>query len=668
MDTEAQPVGPATRNAVMVAIMLGMLLASLDQTIVATALPTIVSDLGGASHLSWVVTSYLLAQTIMTALVGKFGDLYGRKPVFLISVVLFLAGSFLCGMADSMLWLIGSRALQGLGAGGIMVTAMAIIADVVPLSERGKYQGVIGSVFGVSTVAGPLLGGLFVDQLSWRWAFYVNIPLGVIVLIVGTITLPTVKAAIKPAIDYLGILLIGVAATGLTLVTTWGGNRYAWTSPIIVAMAVGSGIALVLFVLVEQRAAEPLLPIRLFRSRVFTVCTVLSFIIGFAMLGGVTFLPTYLQYVHGASATESGLEMLPLVVGLLAASVGVGQVISKTGRYRIFPIIGTILIAVGLFLLSLMDNTTSYPVSAGYMLVLGIGVGLCMPVPTVVVQSTVDYSDLGVATSGVSFLRTMGSSFGVAVFGSIYAAQLPEKLAAATPPGVDPRLTQTVDGVRSLSDSVRASITAAYADALHAVFLAAVPVAALGLIVALMLKEVPLRDTARMAAGGNSGVGESFAAPASFDSEHELEKLVALVVQNHGRNPGPEVLAASGLPLTVAQVWLIMTVYRRGAESGSATLQDITGDLKVPPGVFEPLATQLVAGGYLSETLGHYRFTPMGLEMFQRFVGAYRVWLLDRLEDWNEDVEEFSTAIDRIAEEMITTGQTLTTGKHAALV
>jgi hypothetical protein len=262
----------------------------------------------------------------------------------------------------------------------------------------------------------------------------------------------------------------------------------------------------------------------------------------------------------------------------------------------------------------------------------------------------------------------MGSSFGVAVFGSIYAAQLPEKLAAATPPGVDPRLTQTVDGVRSLSDSVRASITAAYADALHAVFLAAVPVAALGLIVALMLKEVPLRDTARMAAGGNSGVGESFAAPASFDSEHELEKLVALVVQNHGRNPGPEVLAASGLPLTVAQVWLIMTVYRRGAESGSATLQDITGDLKVPPGVFEPLATQLVAGGYLSETLGHYRFTPMGLEMFQRFVGAYRVWLLDRLEDWNEDVEEFSSAIDRIAQEMITTGQALTTGKHAALV
>jgi EmrB/QacA subfamily drug resistance transporter len=668
MDTEAQPVGPATRNAVVVAIMLGMLLASLDQTIVATALPTIVSDLGGASHLSWVVTSYLLAQTIMTALVGKFGDLYGRKPVFLISVVLFLTGSFLCGMANSMLWLIGSRALQGLGAGGIMVTAMAIIADVVPLSERGKYQGVIGSVFGVSTVAGPLLGGLFVDQLSWRWAFYVNIPLGVIVLIVGTITLPAVKAAIKPAIDYLGILLIGVAATGLTLVTTWGGNQYAWTSPIIVAMAVGSVIALVLFVLVEQRAAEPLLPIRLFRSRVFTVCTVLSFIIGFAMLGGVTFLPTYLQYVHGASATESGLEMLPLVVGLLAASVGVGQVISKTGRYRIFPIVGTILIAVGLFLLSLMDNTTSYPVSAGYMLVLGIGVGLCMPVPTVVVQSTVDYSDLGVATSGVSFLRTMGSSFGVAVFGSIYAAQLPGRLAAATPPGVDPRLTQTVEGVRSLPAAVRAPITAAYAGALHVVFLAAVPVAALGLIVALMLKEVPLRDTARMAAGGNSGVGESFAAPASFDSEHELEKLVALVVQNHGRNPGPEVLAASGLPLSVAQVWMIMTVYRRGAESGSATLQDITGDLKVPPGVFEPLATQVVADGYLSETLGHYRFTPLGLEMFQRFVGAYRVWLLDHLEDWNEDVEDFSAAIDRIAEEMITTGQALTTGRHATLV
>jgi EmrB/QacA subfamily drug resistance transporter len=666
MDTEAQPVGRATRNAVVVAIMLGMLLAALDQTIVATALPTIVGDLGGANHLSWVVTAYLLAETIMTALVGKFGDLYGRKRMFLISVVLFLAGSALCGMADSMLWLVGSRAIQGLGAGGLLVTSTAVIADVVPLSERGKYQGFIGSVFGVSTVAGPLLGGLFVDQLNWRWAFYVNIPLGIVVLVVASFTLPSVKAAVGPKIDYLGILLIGLAATGLTLVTTWGGNEYDWTSPVILLMAVGSLIALGLFVMVEQRAAEPLLPMRLFRSGVFTVCSVLSFIIGFAMLGGVTFLPTYLQYVHGASATDSGLQMLPLVLGLLVASIGVGQVISKTGRYRPFPIIGTVLIGAGLYLLSLLTNTTPYWTTACFMVVLGLGVGLCMPVPTVVVQSTVDYKDLGVATSGVSFLRTMGSSFGVAVFGSIYASELPEKLAGAIPAGIDPRLATSVAGVRSLPPAAREPITNAYAEALHVVFLTAVPVAVLGFVVALLLKQVPLRDTARMTAGGNSGVGESFAAPSSFDSEHELQKLVALIVQNHKRSPAPEVLAESGIPLNIAQAWMIMRVFRGGAEHGSATLAEISGDLKVPPGVFEPLAGQLVADGYLSEVLGHYRFTPYGLEMFQRFIGAYRRWLLARLEDW-ETTEDFSLAIDKIAEQMLDRGHSLTTGKHAAL-
>ena len=667
METEAQPVGRGTRNAVVVAIMLGMLLAALDQTIVATALPTIVSDLGGANHLSWVVTSYLLAETIMTALIGKFGDLYGRKPMFLISVVLFLGGSALCGMADSMLWLVGARAIQGLGAGGLMVTAMAVIADVVPLSERGKYQGVMGSVFGVSTVAGPLLGGLFVDHLSWRWAFYVNIPLGIVVLIVASITLPSVKAAVEPKIDYLGILFIGLAATGLTLVTTWGGSEFAWTSPVIIAMAIGSLLALGLFVLVEQRAAEPLLPLRLFRSGVFSVCAVLSFIIGFAMLGGVTYLPTYLQFVHGASATESGLQMLPLVGGLLVASVVVGQVISKTGRYRLFPIVGTVLIGVGLYLLSLLDNQTPYVEVAGFMVVLGVGVGLCMPVPTVVVQSTVDYADLGVATSGVSFLRTMGSSFGVAVFGSIYAHQLPDRLAEAVrATGADPQVVTTVEGVRSLPDSVRPAVTAAYADSLHVVFLWAVPVAAFGFVTALLLKEVPLRDTARMAA---SDVGENFAVPSSFDSEHELQRLAALVVQHHKRNPAPEVLAQSGIPLNVAQAWMIMRVFRGGADSGSATLAEITGDLRVPPGVFEPLATQLVADGYLSETLGHYRFTTLGLEMFQRFVGAFRVWMLDRLDEWDPDNSEaFSHAVDRIAEQMIDQGQSLTTGKHAAIL
>ncbi|GAB3875042.1 hypothetical protein GCM10029964_018140 [Kibdelosporangium lantanae] len=392
--------GRTARNAVVVAIMLGMLLSALDQTIVSTALPTIVSDLGGGNHLSWVVTSYLLAETIMTVLIGKFGDLYGRKRMFLLSVLLFLVGSFFAGWAHSMTWLVASRAVQGLGAGGLMVTAMAVIADVVPLSERGKYQGAMGSVFGVATVVGPLLGGLFVDHLSWRWAFYVNIPIGVIVMVVAVFALPSVRSAVRPKIDYLGILLIALAATGLTLVTSWGGTEYPWGSPTIIWMAVGSVVALALFVVVELRAAEPMLPMRLFRSPVFTVSTILSFIVGFAMLGGVTYLPTYLQYVQGATATGSGLRMPPLVVGLLAASMVTGQVISRTGRYKWFPVVGSALIAAGLALLSLMDASTTFWVTSAYMLVLGAGVGAVMPVPTVVVQSTSDYSDLGVATSG----------------------------------------------------------------------------------------------------------------------------------------------------------------------------------------------------------------------------------------------------------------------------
>ena len=663
----AEQVGRGSRNAIVAAIMLGMLLAALDQTIVATALPTIVSDVGGANHLSWVVTSYLLAETIMTALIGKFGDLFGRKRAFLISVVLFLVGSAACGLADSMLALVVFRALQGLGAGGLLVTASAVIADVVPLEERGKYQGLLGSIFGVATVVGPLLGGLFVDHLSWRWAFYVNLPLGIVVLVVGMFALPTVRSTLKPAIDYLGITLISLAATGLTLVTSWGGTEYEWASPTILGMAVGSIAALAAFVFVEQRAAEPMLPMRLFRSRVFTVSSILSFVVGFAMLGAITFLPTYLQYVNGATATESGLQMLPLVAGLLVASTLTGQVISRTGRYRPFPIIGAALLTTGLFALSTLDPSSTYLVMAAFMVLLGLGIGLCMPVPVVVVQSTTAYQDLGVATSGVSFLRTMGSSFGVALFGTIYATQLPDRLATAVPPGVDPRLALSVDGVRSLPEQARVPIVAAYADSLHVVFLAAVPVGLVALLVALMLKQVPLRDSARMSASGGTGVGESFAAPPSTSSEHELEKVISLVVRNHQRSPAPDVLAASGLPLSVAQAWLIMAVFRTGVDDGSATLHKIAEGTRVPPGVFEPLARELVADGLLTEAHGHYRFSPHGTEMFQRLVAAYRVWLLARLEDWDADADgEFAATIDRLAEQMISSGQQLSAGRHMA--
>ncbi|MEU2595575.1 MDR family MFS transporter, partial [Streptomyces albidoflavus] len=431
------------RNIVFVTVTLGVLLAALDQTIVGTALPTIVAELGGASHMSWVVTSYLLAETVATVLVGKFGDLFGRKVVFQISAVVFITGSFLCGLATDMLLLITWRAVQGVGAGGLMVTAMALIADVIPLRERGKYQGAMGAVFGVSTVVGPLLGGLFTDHLTWRWAFYVNVPIAIVVVIAAARTIPAVRAAHKPKIDYLGIALVAVGASALILATAWGGNEYAWGSPVIIGLFAGGLVALAFFCLVETRAREPMLPMRLFRNPVFSVCAVLSFIVGFAMLGALTFLPTYLQYVDGDSATFSGVRTLPMVVALLAASVLSGTVVGRTGRYRIFPVVGSLVMALGLFLLSRMDADTSDWLESLYMVVLGAGIGLSMQVLTIVVQNTVDYADLGTATSGVTFFRTLGSAFGTAVFGTIYASALGPNLdegvrSAAAAGGVDP--------------------------------------------------------------------------------------------------------------------------------------------------------------------------------------------------------------------------------------
>ena len=647
------PLSKARVNAVFGAVLLGMLLAALDQTIVGTALPTIVGDLGGAGHLSWVVTSYLLAETIMTVVVGKLGDLFGRKLMFQLSVIVFGIGSFCAGFADSMVWLIVWRAVQGLGGGGLMVTSTALIADVVPLRERGKYQGVLGSVFGVVTVAGPMLGGFFVDHLSWRWAFYVNIPLVIVVLIVASSAMPNARAAIKPVIDYAGILLIGLAATGLTLVTSWGGTQYAWGSPTIIGMAIGSVVLLAAFVFVELRAKEPMLPMRLFRNPVFTVGGIMSFVVGFAMLGALSYLPTYMQYVQGTSATTSGVRLLPMVLALLVASIAAGNAVSKTGRYKIFPLVGAAGMTIGLYLLSRLDTDTGFWEASAYMAVLGLGIGLGMQVLTIAVQNTVDYADLGVATSGVTFLRSIGSSFGAAIFGTVYANQLTPNLAAVAslPPGVDPRALQVPTALHALPDAVSAPVIKAYSDSLHVVFLAAAPVGLVAFVLAFFLKEVPLRDTARAAA---PDLGDGFAMPEARTDDRELERAVATLFFRERREVAPAIVERAGSDLDEGGIWCLLQVHLRERRGEKPTLKAIGEYFAVPAPVLEPAFNRLELTGHLRYARDHWELTESGREEFAKVVRAWHDWLASRLGDWGTgNRAELDAAIGRVAARLL---------------
>ncbi|KOU00497.1 MFS transporter [Streptomyces sp. NRRL F-5755] len=648
--------GRRRTNLVFTTIVLGMLLAALDQTIVSTALPTIVADLGGGGHMAWVVTAYLLAETVSTVLVGKFGDLFGRKIIFQVSAVVFVGGSVLAGASTSMLMLVVARAVQGVGGGGLMVTAMALIADVIPLRERGKYQGALGAVFGVTTVVGPTLGGLFTDHASWRWCFYVNIPIAVVMVAMAARTIPVVRAAVRPLIDYLGIVLVALGASGLVLGLEWGGNEYAWGSAVIIGLFAGSVVLLAAFVVVELRAKEPMLPMHLFRNPVFTICSVLSFIVGFAMLGAMTYLPTYLQFVDGVSATMSGVRTLPMVAGLLGTSMLSGVVVSRTGRYRVFPIIGTGVMALGLYLMSTMGADTGVWLESLYMFVLGLGIGLAMQVLTIAVQNTVNYHELGSATSGVTFFRTLGSSFGTAVFGTLYSNRLDPNLKAALAksPGVPPEAAASPQALHRLPDAQARPVIDAYADTVNHVFQWVVPVALAGFLVAWFLKEVPLRDSARAAAGD---LGEGFAAPDSTDSDQQLERAVARVMRKAEGPVSLEVLAASGSPITPGQAWALGQIHWRTRIHGETSLAAIARAHRMPEEVLEPIFTRVVSAGYARHDGGRLVPTEAGRTEIDRLIVAWRGWLDDRLEGWTaedpEDRARLARALDNMAARLL---------------
>ena len=483
-------------------LMTGLLLAALDQTIVATALPRIVGELGGLDYYSWVVTAYLLSSTVSTPLYGKISDLYGRRITFQSAILIFLAGSLLAGVAQGMLQLVIFRGIQGVGAGGLMAMTFAIVGDVVSPRQRGRYIGLLAGVWAFASVLGPLIGGFIVDNMSWRWVFLINLPVGAVALAVtsSVLRLPVVYRPHR--IDVEGAFLLVSGVSCLLLVLVWGGTEYPWSSLVIKGLALGGTVLVTLFVVWEARAAEPILPLRLFRDPIFSVSSGLGFVTGFGLFGAVIFLPLFLQVVMGVSATSSGLLLLPLTAGVVTGSVGSGRIISHTGRYRVWPIGGLALASIGMFLLSLMRAGTPIPLSSFYMVILGLGVGASMQVTILVVQNAADYRDLGVATSAAQFFRQMGGSFGVAVFGAIMNHRLVTELPARVPAqaladvgGEVSRLLSSPAEIRALPPLVAVGVVASVENAIHSVFIWAVPLMVLGFGLAWFLKEIPLRET-----------------------------------------------------------------------------------------------------------------------------------------------------------------------------
>jgi len=643
---EPTPPGELGHRQILIAfsgLVLVMLLASLDSTIVSTALPTIVSELGGLEHLAWVVTGYLLAQTIVTPIYGKVGDLYGRKIVLQSAIVLFLIGSALCGLSQNMTQLIVFRAIQGLGGGGLIVTTQAVVGDIVPPRERGRYQGIFGAVFGLSSIAGPLLGGYFTTQLSWRWIFYINLPVGIAALVVLAATLPSLSRRVVRTIDYAGAGLLAVVLSSIILLADLGGTTYPWSSPLSIGLVAVALVALLLFALIERKAAEPVLPLRLFRQQTFVITSAVGLIVGFALFGSVTYFPLYLQVVKGVSPTSSGIQMVPMMGGMLVTSIMSGQLISRTGRYKIFPLLGTAVMTLGLFSLSRLSPQSSEATASLLMLVLGIGLGMVMQVLVIAVQNDVDYRDLGVATSGATLFRLIGGSLGTAILGAIFAARLASNLARLLPAGAvvgrgGATHNMSVQGLLRLPASARFAYAEAFTESLGTVFLVATIVCAIGFVLGWLLPEKPLRATvAASARDAGNEAGEAFARASDEDAvvAHLYAALSSLADRDVQRAHIQQILARAGETLSPLAAWLLVQV----EEEPRVSPFELARRRNIPAERAQAALEELRRRGLVTiprpDTYTHSQLTATGCQVLERLVSARRAHLAELAEEWD---------------------------------